>query len=283
MVVAREVIERFFEDQKDVMALLCREFDPLQIERGGDLTPDALGCEHVSGELPDAQHDLLEISGVRVSQPRHLAHRIIQLVTAPQQSHLSSRGALAARCLFLEAIDRPTALRASAAALDLHKISREIVVNRQFLAQLDLPLAAIVNAALDDPRAQIRVAGMVEVFRRRAPLRTRQPDVLYLSSERSGIKGRAELREMPVIEIAPDLVVEVLSSSDTRRALASKLRDYQTIGVREGWLVSPEAETVEVLRLSTTSATTVKIFGLGDTLRSEVLPAFKLKLTDIFS
>lgn len=123
----------------------------------------------------------------------------------------------------------------------------------------------------------------IDVIIRRAPLRTRQPDILYLSAERSGVKGRAELREMPLIEIAPDLVIEVLSSSDTRRALAGKLRDYQTIGVREGWLVSPEAETVEVLRLSTTSATTVKIFGLGDTLRSEVLPAFKLKLKDIFS
>lgn len=127
------------------------------------------------------------------------------------------------------------------------------------------------------------VSAPIDVIIRRAPLRTRQPDILYLSAERSGIKGRAELREMPLIEIAPDLVIEVLSSSDTRRALAGKLRDYQTIGVREGWLVSPEAETVEVLRLSTASTTTVKIFGLGDTLRSEVLPAFKLKLKDIFS
>jgi Uma2 family endonuclease len=122
----------------------------------------------------------------------------------------------------------------------------------------------------------------IDLVIRREPLRTRQPDLLYLSTERSGVKGRVELRAMPALEIAPDLVVEVLSPSDTRRALAGKLRDYQTLGVRECWLVSPEAETVEVLRLSPAAAATVKIFGLNDTLRSEVLPALKLKLKDIF-
>jgi len=148
----------------------------------------------------------------------------------------------------------------------------------------------IVNNILDvlRPFVKKRKLGVVldspiDVLVRRAPLRTRQPDILYLSAERSGVKGRAELRAMPVIEVAPDLAVEVLSSSDTRRALAGKLRDYQTIGVRECWLVSPEAETVEVLRLSTAAATTVNLFGIGDTLRSEVLPTFKLKLKDIFN
>lgn len=58
----------------------------------------------------------------------------------------------------------------------------------------------------------------VDVIIQREPLRTRQPDVLYLSAERSGVRGRAELRTMPVLEIAPDLVVEVLSPSETREA-----------------------------------------------------------------
>jgi Uma2 family endonuclease len=148
----------------------------------------------------------------------------------------------------------------------------------------------IIGNILDALRAFVKkrklgvvLVSPVDVIIRRAPLRTRQPDILYLSAERSGIKGRAELRALPVLEIAPDLAVEVLSPSDTRRAITGKLRDYQIIGVRECWLVSPEAETVEVLRLSSAAATTVKIFGLNDTLRSEVLPTFKLKLKDIFS
>jgi len=46
---------------------------------------------------------------------------------------------------------------------------------------------------------------------------------------------------------APQLAVEVLSPSETRRMTEEKLRDYESIGVEEVWLISPEAATVEVL------------------------------------
>jgi Uma2 family endonuclease len=73
----------------------------------------------------------------------------------------------------------------------------------------------------------------LDVVITRSPLQTRQPDVLFLSAERTGITGRTQLRKKPVTEIIPDLVVEVLSPNDSRRELDQKLRDYQTIGVRE--------------------------------------------------
>jgi Uma2 family endonuclease len=88
---------------------------------------------------------------------------------------------------------------------------------------------------------------------------------------------------MSVFEIGPDLVVEILSQSDRRSILKAKLEDYIKIGVLECWVVSPQAETVEVLRLSSGVATTIKLYGLGDTVRSEVLPNFKIKVADIFS
>lgn len=123
----------------------------------------------------------------------------------------------------------------------------------------------------------------VDVLIRKAPLKTRQPDLLYLSTERTGVKGRAELQAMPIIEIGPDLVVEILSPSDRRVVLQGKLQDYTKIGVRECWLISPEAETVEVLRLSPAGATRIYLFGAGDTLRSEVLPGLKMKVDEIFA
>jgi Uma2 family endonuclease len=60
------------------------------------------------------------------------------------------------------------------------------------------------------------------------------------------------------IHSAPELVVEVLSPADTRSERAEKLRDYESLGVPEVWVVSPEAQTVEVLllqdgRLATTT------------------------------
>jgi Uma2 family endonuclease len=128
----------------------------------------------------------------------------------------------------------------------------------------------------------IVLAAPVDVVIRRNPLRTRQPDVLYLSAERSGLSGLADLRPLQVLEIAPDLVVEVLSPSNTRREMEEKLEDYRLIGVRECWFVSPEAETIELLRLSPEGVTTVNIFGVDGTLHSEVLEGFTLRLREVF-
>jgi Uma2 family endonuclease len=122
----------------------------------------------------------------------------------------------------------------------------------------------------------------VDLLIQREPLRTRQPDILYLSAERTGIRGRAELRGLQFLEIAPDLVVEVLSPSNTRRDVEDRLEDYRRIGVKECWLVRPEAETIEVLRLSGEEATSAGIFGVDGILRSEVFSDFTLPIGDIF-
>lgn len=122
----------------------------------------------------------------------------------------------------------------------------------------------------------------VDLLIQRQPLRTRQPDILYLSTERTGIGGRDQLRGLQFLEIAPDLVVEVLSPSNTRRDIEDKLEDYRRIGVMEAWLVSPEAETVEVLRLSAQEIVTAGIFGIEGMMHSEVLGEFTLRPREIF-
>lgn len=123
----------------------------------------------------------------------------------------------------------------------------------------------------------------LDVLIRKSPLKTRQPDVLFLSTERTGIKGRDELKDMPVIEVAPDLVVEILSPSDRSTVLQGKLQDYARIGAQECWLISSEAETVEVLRFTPAGIMRVNLYGSGDTLRSDLLPGFKMKVDDIFA
>ena len=50
----------------------------------------------------------------------------------------------------------------------------------------------------------------IDLIIQRSPLRIRQPDILYLSAERTGVKGRAELKGLPALEMSPDLVVEIL-------------------------------------------------------------------------
>lgn len=67
-----------------------------------------------------------------------------------------------------------------------------------------------------------------------------QPDVLYVSKERLGILTERR------VEGAPDLVVEVLSPGTRRFDRQQKLAAYAPNGVREAWLVDPDAETVTV-------------------------------------
>jgi Uma2 family endonuclease len=122
----------------------------------------------------------------------------------------------------------------------------------------------------------------LDLLVRREPLRVRQPDVLFLNGNRTGIRGRRGLRGIQTLDIAPDVTVEVLSPTNTRRDIRDKLEDYQGIGVLECWLVSPEAETVEVLSLGPEGISTEGLYGANDTLVSSVLHGFELPLQEVF-
>lgn len=115
----------------------------------------------------------------------------------------------------------------------------------------------------------------LDVIVRREPLRVRQPDLLFVSNENSGILSDR-------IEGGPDLVVEILSPSNSRADIDSKLEDYAQIGIRECWIVSPQGRTVEVLGLEGGQYTRLSLSGLGDTVESRVLSGFHLPVSQIF-
>ena len=145
-----------------------------------------------------------------------------------------------------------------------------------------MEVAVRLRGFVSERRAGVVLTAPVDLLIHREPLRTRQPDILYLSAERTGVKGRDELRKLQYLEMVPDLVVEVLSPSNTRRDIEDKLVDYRTIGIKECWLVSPEAETIEVLVLASESAATEAIFGVDSSLSSEALSGFSMDIGEIF-
>jgi Uma2 family endonuclease len=111
-------------------------------------------------------------------------------------------------------------------------------------------LADLLKAQLDRRTVQVRISTFGLVIRRE-PLSTRVPDIAVFI--RSNV-----VEEDGYIHSAPELVVEVLSPANTRSERAGKLRDYEILGVPEVWVVSPEAQTVEILllqdgRLATTT------------------------------
>jgi len=64
--------------------------------------------------------------------------------------------------------------------------------------------------------------------------------------------------------------------------MEDNLGDYSRLRVRECWLVSPEARSVEVLELSEGNWRRISIYGLGDQVRSNVLPGLALTVEEIF-
>ena len=89
----------------------------------------------------------------------------------------------------------------------------------------------------------------VDVMISQTPLRTRQPDVLFISFERLEQYGLDDMEELPYLDIAPELVVEIVSPSESTRKVSDKLVNYRWIGVQECWLVRSAEETIEVIQL----------------------------------
>ena len=82
--------------------------------------------------------------------------------------------------------------------------------------------------------------------------------------------------------MAPDLVIEVLSPNESRRDMKDKLSDYHKIGVKECWLVSHEAETVEVIDLSNADNLFHAVYGIETSLTSKLLNSLSLEIKKIF-
>jgi Uma2 family endonuclease len=78
---------------------------------------------------------------------------------------------------------------------------------------------------------------------------------------------------------APDLVVEVLSPSTASKDLKTKLLLYQRFKVKEYWIVDPEKETIEVIRLDETGKYNPGI--IADTTQKALSTIFDGLIIDI--
>jgi Uma2 family endonuclease len=118
---------------------------------------------------------------------------------------------------------------------------RKMPPNKLLHADTVENLADLLKASVDRNAIQVRVSTFGLVISRE-PLTTRVPDI--------AVFVRSQVVEQDgYIHSAPELIVEVLSPANTRAERAEKLQDYESLGVPEVWVVSPEARTVEVLSL----------------------------------
>ncbi len=149
--------------------------------------------------------------------------------------------------------------------------------------RIALKIVMALNPHVEAEDLGIVLFAPVDIILQRHPLRTRQPDVLFIHKDKLSGTGFDVIEELQMLEIAPDLVIEVLSSSDTEKVLSGKLSDYQQIGIKECWVVSRESRSVEVLQLMQKQFQRLGHVGLGETIRSKVLPDFRLTVNAIFT
>ncbi len=93
-----------------------------------------------------------------------------------------------------------------------------------------------------------------------------QPDLLVL------LPDHFHLMSKRGIEGAPDLLVEILSPSNPKHDRVRKRVLYARGGVREYWIVSPEAATIELLVLEGDVYRRHLLAGGDDSVTSTVLP-----------
>jgi Uma2 family endonuclease len=93
-------------------------------------------------------------------------------------------------------------------------------------------------------------------------------------------KDRRVVRTPSYLEIPPDLAVEVISSTKTRREAQRKAAQWLSFGVQSVWIVNCQKHTVEVA--SGDGSRT--LFTESDELSDEhILPGFRVTVSEIFN
>lgn len=83
---------------------------------------------------------------------------------------------------------------------------------------------------------------------------------------------------------APDMVIEILSSSSLRHDRLVKLNLYQRAGVREYWIVDPENRAVQVFLLDDIGYLRIcEEYGQKDVAKVQVLEGCFIELEKVFS
>lgn len=119
------------------------------------------------------------------------------------------------------------------------------------------------------------MSGEVGLYTQRNPDTVRAADVLFISNGRYAMVTSGSF-----LDVAPELIIEILSPDDAWRTVDKKLREYFAIGVVLVWIVNPESRTITAYR----SMTDVREFGESDMLTGdEVLPGFTIRVDELFS
>lgn len=135
-------------------------------------------------------------------------------------------------------------------------------------------IGALLYIYLQAKRIGHALSGEVGIYTRRNPDTVRAADVAFISNERY-----QQLSSSGYLDVAPELVVEIMSPSNTWSEVQEKLAEYFAIDVKLVWVVDPQLEQVHVYD----AIDNVTLYQKADVLTGgDVLPGFEMALSDVF-
>jgi Uma2 family endonuclease len=105
---------------------------------------------------------------------------------------------------------------------------------------------------------------------------TYEPDICFIAEEHRGILGDA------LINGAPDMVIEILSPSNTRKEMRRKMEIYESTGVREYWIVDPKKKVVDCFTSIEGKFDLAAHVDIDGIVRSTVIEGFEVEARTIF-
>ncbi len=103
-----------------------------------------------------------------------------------------------------------------------------------------------------------------------------QPDLLVVLEN-----GQAHIMEKN-IQGPPDMIIEILSPSTAARDRELKRKRYEYFGVREYWLVDPENNSLEILKMNNARFVLHSLSTAPSSCSSSIIPHLTLDLAWLF-
>ena len=100
-----------------------------------------------------------------------------------------------------------------------------------------------------------------------------EPDIMFIRESRKHILTEDNIKG------APDLLVEILSSSTREYDEVVKFKCYELLGVAEYWIVDAEQETVSIYRRTSSG---FALEPVADDITTPLIPGFSLPIQAIF-
>jgi Uma2 family endonuclease len=124
-------------------------------------------------------------------------------------------------------------------------------------SRIEGALVRLIGNFADERRCGWVLAGEVGIYTRRNPDRIRGADLAFVARDQAATIPEGFL------ELAPELVVEIISPNDRWTDVRDKIDEYFAIGVERVWAVEPRSRQILVY----TSPTQATPYRPGDRLR----------------